>query len=106
MCFPSSKSIPALTIHYIHSEDPLDLTGEMLLLKALGGHDLSQQVERAFSHAAPNTSTYVPLNDPLRYLKAPKAKGHSEPVHQAHVPKGDHKALVVCGGIEWGLELT
>ncbi|CAE6417948.1 unnamed protein product [Rhizoctonia solani] len=84
-----------LTIIYIHSKDPLGLTREMSLLKALGGRDLLQRIERVSSHPSPNTSTYVPLNDSLRYLKAPKAKGHSEPAPQAHVPQGNHKALVI-----------
>ncbi|CAE6506433.1 unnamed protein product [Rhizoctonia solani] len=76
-------------------EHSLGDINETPLLKALGGHDLSQQIECLSTYTSPSTPTCVPLNHPLRGLKAPKAKGRAEPAPQLHVPKGDHRALVI-----------
>ncbi|CAE6515139.1 unnamed protein product [Rhizoctonia solani] len=62
------------------SEDHLDDSQETPLLKALGGHDLSPQIECMPTYPS---------------LKVPMAKGRSDPVSQAHIPKGDHRALVI-----------
>ncbi|KAG8689801.1 hypothetical protein FRC11_000504 [Ceratobasidium sp. 423] len=71
-----------------------------LLLKVSGDRDPSPQIEglpESPSHSTPN---FVLLNKPIKALGAPRAKGRSEPATRAHVPKGDHKALVVQIGLD------
>ncbi|CAE6502386.1 unnamed protein product [Rhizoctonia solani] len=76
-------------------ESPSEDINETPLLKALGGHDLSRQIEGTPASSSHSTPNFVRLKNPLKGLEAPRAKGRSEPVARAHIPKGDHKALVI-----------
>ncbi|CAE6494961.1 unnamed protein product [Rhizoctonia solani] len=95
-------AIPVVT-PTVESDDQLDEnsledTVEIPLLKALGGHDLSQPIEYVSTRQSPHhVPACVHSNIRMIGLEAPRAKGRSEPAPRAQVNvlKGDQKALVI-----------
>ncbi|CAE6482365.1 unnamed protein product, partial [Rhizoctonia solani] len=75
------------------SSDNID--DETPLLKALGGHDLCQCIEGTPTRSSHSTSSHLLPNNLPKGLRAPRAKGLSEPITQVCVPSGAQKALVI-----------